>query len=160
MVDCCTLIILKIFWKYSTNQSIKDFTCSSATVTSKLNSSSDQELAWATHCLVAVTKASGLNSPPIQTVQVFREAAPCLLTLADTETSWLTRAEKSVIQAATEQLLGIFKITKIHKNRIRIGQNPGFSKVMTQILPQNLGFSVIISEFFIYKGGRRMCHFL
>ena len=36
---------------------------SSATQTSRWSSSKDQEFAWATHCLVAVMKASGLNNP-------------------------------------------------------------------------------------------------
>ena len=38
---------------------------SSETETSRWSSSSDQELAWATHCLVAVMKASGLNKPDV-----------------------------------------------------------------------------------------------
>ena len=39
------------------------FSASSATQTSRSSSSRDQELAWATHCRVAVMKASGLNKP-------------------------------------------------------------------------------------------------
>ena len=60
----------------------------------------------ATHCLVAVTKASGLKSPPIQTVTVFRLAALLPETAWLTLVSCLTLWAKSVIQAATEQELG------------------------------------------------------
>ena len=38
----------------------------SATHTSRCSSSRDQELAWATHCRVAVMKASGLNNPDMR----------------------------------------------------------------------------------------------
>ena len=49
---------------------------SSPTNTSRYSSSNDQEFAWATHCLVAVINASGLNSPPSHTVWDLREPTP------------------------------------------------------------------------------------
>jgi len=39
-------------------------------------STTHHELAWATHCLVAVMKASGLKRPPSQTVHDLRPRAP------------------------------------------------------------------------------------
>ena len=51
--------------------------------TSSLRSSSDHELAWATHCRVAVMKASGAKRPPSQKVDDFRVPLETRPTLND-----------------------------------------------------------------------------
>lgn len=50
--------------------------CEVVTLTSRQSSSSDQLLAWATYCLVAVMYASGTNRPPRHTWMFCGERQP------------------------------------------------------------------------------------
>ena len=89
------------------------------------------ELAWATHCLVAVMKASGLKSPPNHTVLERSANAPDEDTDLEIPSSCLTLWQKSLIHWITVVLGGILYKTQDWNIREEMNVNRECSNGLT-----------------------------